>query len=271
MVRGAVDTCASVTTASYSFMRQITELYPSIVQAVYHTKDGAYMPITLSGVVKEDSAGTFCNTELPVVFNIHLPYLTTENEPSILQIACGHNVSVNLLLGLPFLQGAKAQIDLHACLINFQYLQNLQLPMEYQRCRLTPLMDITKLEAERASVHFGDYADLRHDLQALDAWFYGTAVPSHASGKRPKPDLPPGAAMVGQGISSNAAASILKPGKYSPTKQPDTIAPPTFFRKQLTLPGVIGDDRVASFGDDYIPLEGYDLAVEAEERVDPEQ
>ena len=38
LVRAAVDTCASVSTASYPFLRQIVDMYPDIVQCVYTTK-----------------------------------------------------------------------------------------------------------------------------------------------------------------------------------------------------------------------------------------
>ena len=53
-------------------------------------------------------------TELPLAMTFFTPHKTIEGEQIFLTVGVGKDVSVNRLLGLPFLKGAKATIDLEA-------------------------------------------------------------------------------------------------------------------------------------------------------------
>ncbi len=51
-------------------------------------------------------------TKLEVGFQFHLPYRTKEGDKSSLVIATGPNVSVNTILGLPFMLGMGMILNL---------------------------------------------------------------------------------------------------------------------------------------------------------------
>jgi hypothetical protein len=59
--------------------------------------------MVLSGIVTASNAKPI-TTELPVGFEIHLPYLTKDGSETSLLIAAGPDVAVNLILGLPFIK-----------------------------------------------------------------------------------------------------------------------------------------------------------------------
>ncbi len=51
-------------------------------------------------------------TKLMVGFQFHLPYLTKEGDPTSILIATGIHMTVNMIVGLPFIQATHAIIDL---------------------------------------------------------------------------------------------------------------------------------------------------------------
>eukprot|EP00956_Cyclotella_meneghiniana_P029594 scaffold72230_cov36-Cyclotella_meneghiniana.AAC.3 len=103
-----VDTGASLTTGNFFYCSHIAKRFPQVVSAVYTSEN--FAPITLSGVVQTD--GVAVTAELPVAFEFHMPYLTSDGSPTNLLVACGPQVSVNLILGIPFLSAAGMSIDL---------------------------------------------------------------------------------------------------------------------------------------------------------------
>jgi hypothetical protein len=60
-----------------------------------------YAPIVLLGIVQANI--TAVTTELKVGFQFHLPYRTSGGDSSSLLVATGPNVSVNTIIGLPFI------------------------------------------------------------------------------------------------------------------------------------------------------------------------
>ena len=54
--------------------------------------------------------GVAVTTELPVAFKFHMPYLTIDGSPTNLLVACGPQVSVNIILGVPFLSASGMTI-----------------------------------------------------------------------------------------------------------------------------------------------------------------
>jgi hypothetical protein len=68
-----------------------------------------YSLIMLSGIVQQ--GGSSVTTNLLVGFQFHLPYLMREGYPTSLAIAAGPNITVNMILGLPFITQTKMVID----------------------------------------------------------------------------------------------------------------------------------------------------------------
>ncbi len=95
------DTGAALSTANFHFMEAVVCQYPHILKRVYMPTE--YSTIVLSEIVTASNAKPI-TTELPVGFEIHLPYLTKDGSETSLLVAAGPDVAVNLILGLPFIK-----------------------------------------------------------------------------------------------------------------------------------------------------------------------
>ncbi len=102
-----VDTAAALTTRNLHFFATLTKAYPHTFALIHSPKD--YSPITLSGIVQQ--GGSSVTTDLSVGFQFHLPYLTLEGSPTSLVVTAHPNVTVNVILGLPFITQTKMVID----------------------------------------------------------------------------------------------------------------------------------------------------------------
>jgi hypothetical protein len=100
IVRCVVDMAAALSTGNFHFVAGVAKHYPHCVAKIYVPKD--YNAIVLSGIVQ--CGGDLVTTELTVGFHFHLPYLTKEGNPTSILIAMGPHVTVNMIVGLPFIQ-----------------------------------------------------------------------------------------------------------------------------------------------------------------------
>ena len=85
---------------NFHFFALVAKRYPQCVSKIYTLEE--YAPIVLSGIVSSDAASI--TTELEVGFLFHLPYRTREGDTALLMAATGPNVSVNTIIGLPFMK-----------------------------------------------------------------------------------------------------------------------------------------------------------------------
>eukprot|EP00957_Ditylum_brightwellii_P130124 9925320-Ditylum_brightwellii.AAC.2 len=72
------------------------------------------MPIQLTGVVSASNAEEdklLQSTHLPTVFKLRMPYKTLDGNPTLLKIAIGNNIAVNIILGYLFIKSIKMTID----------------------------------------------------------------------------------------------------------------------------------------------------------------
>jgi hypothetical protein len=83
--------------------------FPHCVAKVFAPKD--YLPIVLSGIV-QSSEQAAVTTKLEVFWQFHLPYKMKGGDDASFAIATGPRVSVNTILGLPFMQASGMIIDL---------------------------------------------------------------------------------------------------------------------------------------------------------------
>jgi hypothetical protein len=95
------------------------ETLPHCLAKVFAPQD--YASIILSGVVQSNQHEAV-TTKLYVGLKFHLPYKTTNGEDASLLIATGPKVSVNTILGLPFMQGTGMIIDLVDNMAECKYL-----------------------------------------------------------------------------------------------------------------------------------------------------
>ncbi len=64
----------------------------------------------LSGIFQRGSESV--TTKLTLGFQFHLPYLAKEDNSTRILIATGPHVTINMIVGLPFIQATCAIIDL---------------------------------------------------------------------------------------------------------------------------------------------------------------
>ena len=92
-------------------MIKVSKASTHFISKVYSSSK--YAPITLSGVVQHDHNGDKTTTKLPVAFVFHTLYLTEDRARTTLAVTCGANISVNLIIGLPFIKSTIMNIDVN--------------------------------------------------------------------------------------------------------------------------------------------------------------
>jgi hypothetical protein len=98
-IQCVINTTTALTTGNFHFFAQIAKAYPHTVTAIFSHVN--YSPIVLSSIIQQN--GKSVTTDLTVAFQFHMPYLTREGAPSTLLVATGPHVTVNTILGLPFI------------------------------------------------------------------------------------------------------------------------------------------------------------------------
>ena len=124
----AVDSCAALSTGNFHYFASLAKRFPHCLAKVFAPQD--YAPIVLSGIVQSHQHEAV-TTELEVGFQFHLPYKTTAGEDTSFLIATGPQVSVNTILGLPFMQGTGMILDLVDNLAECKYLDCPAFPIDY--------------------------------------------------------------------------------------------------------------------------------------------
>ena len=165
IVRCILDTAAALSTGNFHFVAAIAKQYPHCVAKIYVPQD--YNPIVLSGIVQR--GGESVTTELTVGFQFHLPYLTREGDTTSILIATGPHVTVNTIVGLPFIQATRAVIDLADNVVELRAFDAPPFPLEYRRATVhVPVVD----EGGEHPVHVaGAFADLINEIDALEKHF----------------------------------------------------------------------------------------------------
>ncbi len=165
LIRCVVDTTAALSTGNSHFVAAVAKQYPHCIAKLFVPKD--YYPFFLSGIVQR--GGESITTELTVGFQFHLPYLTKDGDTTSILIATGPQVTVNTIVGLPFIQATRAVIDLADNVAELRALDAPPLPLEYRRATVhVPIVD----EGNKHPVHMADaYDNLIAEINALERHF----------------------------------------------------------------------------------------------------
>jgi hypothetical protein len=102
-----IDMAAMLTTGNLHFFAKIAKTFSHTVAAIYAPKD--YAPITLSGIIEQK--GELITTELSAAFKFKLPYFMKDGNATTFMVAVGPNVTVNTILGLPFIKQTKMIVN----------------------------------------------------------------------------------------------------------------------------------------------------------------
>jgi hypothetical protein len=160
----AVDTAATLSTGNLHFFAALAKAYPHTVASIHSPSD--YSPITLSGIVQHD--GNSVTTKLSVAFRFHLPYLTRKGSPTSFLVATGRNVTINAILGLPFIQKTKMIIDAADQVADLCVLNAPPFPINFchAMCAVPPV------DKARAATNAAMHADIVCKVKNIEAFFY---------------------------------------------------------------------------------------------------
>jgi hypothetical protein len=163
-IRCAVDSCAALTTGNFHFFASVAKRYPHCVSKIYTPED--YAPIVLSGIVSSDAASI--TTELEVGFLFHLPYRMTEGNTASLMVATGPNVSVNTIIGLPFMKALGMILDLVDEVVECKYLDCPPFLVEFRRTsNHVPVLD----DGGTPIHHATSYIQLINEICNLECYY----------------------------------------------------------------------------------------------------
>ena len=163
-LRCMLDTGASLSTANFHYMEAVVQRYPHILKALYLPED--YAAIILSGIVTSASDAPI-TTELPVGFEIHLPYATKDGNGTSLLVAAGPDVAVNLILGLPFIKATGMIVDFIDNVCQAKHLLCDPFPIDFRRATKS----IPVLGDRDAATNGVDFSQVDHVLGKLRAHY----------------------------------------------------------------------------------------------------
>jgi hypothetical protein len=163
-LRCMIDSAASLSTANFNYMEAVVRQYPHILKAVYLPED--YVAIVLSGIVTSSSDAPI-TTELPVGFEIHLPYSAKDGNDTSLLVAAGPDVAVNLILGLPFIKATGMIVDFVDNVCQSKHLLCNPFPIDFRKA----MKSIPVLGDRDAARNGVDFSEVDHVLGQLHGHF----------------------------------------------------------------------------------------------------
>ncbi len=235
-IHAVIDTAASLTTGRSDFFFEIARKFPHCVAAVY--TDKTYSPITLSGIIRQGEMPV--TSDLPVGFAFHMPYKTRSGSDTQFMVACGPNVAVNCILGLPFLKATHMVYDASDSVADCKLLDCPPFQIEYKRA----VASVPTLDRAPNSVNYSEFQPFLDQLDELENHLANVCATMSAPTSEQDTKMP--------AISSapSALSGSLPP---CPANLPDTPVgtPPTFRGFQDTRASASDDDDYhdAVYGD----------------------
>ena len=179
-IRCTVDTCAALSMGNFHFFLAVAKCYPHCLAKLLAPAD--YAPIVLSGIVQhQDSAVT---TELEVGFQFHLPYRTTGGNSSSLLVATGLHVSINTIIGLPFIKATGMILDFVGDVAECKHLDCPPFNINYRRT--SNHVPVPLPSPEVPIHHLGPHEkSVLEELTNLERWIDAKVMASYSSAQSP--------------------------------------------------------------------------------------
>jgi hypothetical protein len=186
-------------------------------------------------------------------------------ETTLLVIATGANVSVNTILGLPFIKGTGAIVDLNNDVVQCKKLDCPPFNIDFRRTLSTvPIMDEP---SEKTKVHFAEtYKRVIKDIENLEQFFDATVLaigskrkseklsvqfgsePTKGKAKKLKPWQEHGEPYIYGFTSSDDTDGSWYPGRDD---KPDTPEPDTPKQAKFKAATMWGNPPSVNGNDDY--------------------
>jgi hypothetical protein len=146
-------------TSNLNFFAKIAKAYPHTIASIHSLTD--YSPITLSGIIQQ--GGNSVTTNLKVGFQFHLPYLTCKGTPTNLVVVSGCDVTVNVILGLPFITKTKMIIDTSDHIAELRAFDTPPFPLGFH-CAMCAIPVIDK---KKATANAALHADIVKEIDSI--------------------------------------------------------------------------------------------------------
>jgi hypothetical protein len=179
MIRCMVDTGAALKTGNCSFYPAIAKRYLHCVAKVFLPKN--YSPIILLGVINDDVQAI--TTDLSVVFQFHVPYLTRDESMTSIIIATSPQVSMNAIIGLPFIKATGMIINTVDYIVEAKHL--VCKPFRIEFCRTTKY--VPAISDDRAAICYIKFEEIQsiiattYEYIATVAQVTGRCLPQRGS------------------------------------------------------------------------------------------
>ncbi len=171
-IRCVIDTAAALTTGNFHFFTKISKAYPYTVAIIYSNSD--YSPIVLTGIVQHN--GMSVSTDLTVAFKFTMPYLTREGQETSLLIATSPNITINTILGLPFIQQTKMTINAANRVAELRVLDAPPFPIDFRHAVCTVLAVSTN-----SSPSTSPHTYVIRTVKKLEAYYANPVTPPQPS------------------------------------------------------------------------------------------
>ena len=131
-----VDSCATFNTMHFDFAKYTAKTWPHCISVVY--TGSQYNSIFLYGIVQVNDE--VVSTFLPVAFKFITHYMTRDGRNITVIFACGPNVAVNAIIGLPFLKSTGSIMDMHDNILGMTKVKEHPFPIDFRvPCTTTPI------------------------------------------------------------------------------------------------------------------------------------
>ena len=201
-----VDTAATLNTSNLRYYAAIAKAFPHTVAAIFSTAD--HNPIILSGIVQQGGASV--TTDLTVAFQFHMPYLTREGHPTTLLVACRPNVTVNTILGLPFIQGTRMVLDASDQVAELHALDTPPFALDFHHAMCT----VPPISGPPDKGIAACYASIINEVDRIEAMYSGTT--------NAEPDTPQPASILRSPKRSNNGSIVSIGSAINPKFDEDT-------------------------------------------------
>jgi hypothetical protein len=130
--------------------------------------------MVLSGIIQANNAAV--TTELEVGFQFHIPYCTSGSDSLSLLVATGPNVSVNTIIGLPFIKATGMILDFVNNVAECKHLDCPPFPMDFWHTKNhVPV-------AEAPAHHLGPHeTSVLKELRNLEHWYNAKVMAESSS------------------------------------------------------------------------------------------
>jgi hypothetical protein len=161
-IRCVVDTVAAFIMGNLYLFTPFAKEYPHTIASIHSPKD--YSPITLSGIVQQGGASV--TTDLTVGFQFNLPYLMHEGTPTSLVMREGGDVTVNIILGLPFITQTKMIIDTSDQVAKMHAFNAAPFQMDFRRA----MCAIPVVNEAQAAANVANHANIVTKVKAIEVF-----------------------------------------------------------------------------------------------------